>query len=82
MYVLGCGVATTLVGFPMVTRALGAPACRRPVSAMLNTAVFPCVSFAGAFGCGKSPGVFHDSVVTVLLRVDMVQLFNVHTSAH
>lgn len=32
MFVLGCGVLTGLVGFPLVTRKLGSPACRLPPS--------------------------------------------------
>lgn len=30
MFVLGCGVAITLFGFPLVTRSFGAPVCGRP----------------------------------------------------
>lgn len=33
MFVLGLGVMTSLVGFPLVTRKLGAPLCRAPAKA-------------------------------------------------
>ncbi|CAM9689731.1 unnamed protein product [Ascophyllum nodosum] len=37
-FVLGCGVMTTLVGFPLVTRRLGTPLCGRPLKKLVPTA--------------------------------------------
>lgn len=36
MFVLGFGVMTSLVGFPLVTRKLGTPLCRAPAKAAEN----------------------------------------------
>lgn len=37
MFVLGFGVMTSLVGFPLVTRKLGTPLCRAPAKTAEET---------------------------------------------